>query len=84
MVSGCSPLYLAHLVSQHVPSRYLRFSDANLFVVPRTFSKFGGCGFSVWGRLLWNNLPTDIKCAEPLSQFKTLRKTHFYTEAFDT
>ena len=57
------------------------FSDANLFVVPRTFSKFSDRRFSVCGPLLWNNLPNDI---ETLSQSKTLLKTHSYTEAFDT
>ena len=84
VVNGSSPSYLANLVSKHVPSRYLRSSDANLFVVPRTFSKFGDRRFSVCGPLLWNNLPTDIKCAETLNQFKSLLKTFFYTEAFDT
>ena len=84
VVNGSSPSYLANLVSKHVPSRYLRSSDANLFVVPRTFSKFGDRRFSVCGPLLWNNLPTDIKCAETLDQFKSLLKTFFYTEAFDT
>ena len=86
VVNGSSPSYLANLVKKHVPSSYLRSSDANLFVVPRTdaISKFGDRRFSVSGLLLKNNLPTDIKCAETLSQFKTLPKTHFYTEAFDT
>ena len=47
--NGSSPSYLANcnLVSQHVPSCYLRSSEANLFVVPRTFSKFSDCRCSV-------------------------------------
>ena len=84
MVNGSSPSYLAHLVSQHVPSRYSRSSDDNPIVAPRTFSKFGDWRFSVCGPLLRNNLLTNVKCAETLSQFKTLLKTHFRTEAFDT
>ena len=82
VVNGSPSSYLANLVLQHVPSSYLRSGDANLFVVPCTFSKFGDRRFSFSGPLLWNKLLTDIKCAETLS--KILLKTHFYTEAFDT
>ena len=60
------------------------FGDANLFVVPRTFSQFGVRRFSVSVPLLWNNLPADIECVETLSEFIILPKTHFYTEVFDT
>ena len=84
LASDFSPSHLANLVSQHVLSRYFRSSDVNLFAVPRTFSKFDARRFSVCGPLLWNNMPTDINCADTLSQFKTLLKTHFYSEAFDT
>ena len=75
MVNNCFPSYLADLVSKHVPSRSLRSSEANLFVVPRTFSNFGDHKFSVYGPLLWNNLQTNIKFAKTLFQFKTLLKT---------
>ena len=52
VVNGSSSSYLANLVSQHVPSRYLRSSEANLFVAPCTFSKFVDRRFSVCGPLL--------------------------------
>ena len=77
VVNGCSPSYLADLVSENVTSPYLRNSEANNFVVPRTFSNFDDRRFSTCGSSLWNNLPTDIKSAKILSQFRTLLKTFF-------
>ena len=38
---GLSPAYLTDLISKHVPSRSLRSRDADLFYVPRKFSKYG-------------------------------------------
>ena len=37
VVNGSSPSYLANLLSQHVASRYLRSSEANLFVATVLF-----------------------------------------------
>ena len=69
---GVSPACLTDLISKHVPSRSLRSRDADLFYVPRTFSKYDDCRFGgglmiaglvqVWCEpLLWNNLPERIK-----------------------
>ena len=77
VVNVCSPSYLANLISKHVPSCYLRSKNANLFAVSCTLSNFGDCRFSFCGPSLWNNLATYIKCAESLSQFKTLLKSIF-------
>ena len=82
VVNSSSLLYVANLVSKIVSCRYLRSSEGNLFVVPRTFSHVCDHRFSIREPLLWNNLPSDIKCAETLSQFKILLKTFFNAEAF--
>ena len=82
VVNGHSPSYLSDLICKHVPTRALRSSDANLLVVPRTFSKFGDRKFSVCAPYLWNILPEHIKDAESVSQFKRLLKTHFFTKAY--
>ena len=73
--NGQSPPYLVDLTSRHVPTRALRSRSTNLLAVPCSSSKFGDCRFSESGPRLWNDLPTYIKNAEYLSQFKTLLKT---------
>ena len=79
---GLSPAYLTDLISKHVPFQSLRFRDADLFYVPRTFFKYGDRRFGVCGRLLWYNLSEHIKNANSVSQFKRLLKTHFFTVCF--
>ena len=79
---GLSLGYLTDLISKHVPSLSLRFRNANLFYVPRTFSKYGDRRFGVCGPLLWNNFPEHIKNADSVSQFKRLLKSHLFTVCF--
>ena len=79
---GLSPAYLTDLISKHEPFRSLRSRDADHFIVPRTFSKYGDRKFGVCGSLLWNNLPEQIKNADSVSQFKRLLKTHLFTVCF--
>ena len=51
-----------------------------LYLAP--LQNFGDRRFSVSGSRLWNDLPTNIKNAESLTQFKTLLKTYFFTQVF--
>ena len=80
ILNGQSPSYLVDLISGRVPTRALRSRDTNLLAVPCSSSKFGDRRFSVSGPRLWNDLPTYIKNAESLTQFKTLLKTYFFTQ----
>ena len=82
ILNGQSPSYLVDLISSHVSTRALRSRDTNLLAVPRSSSKFRDRRFSVTGPRFWNDLPTYIKNAESLTQFKTLRKTYFFTQVF--
>ena len=83
VINGLSPTYLTNLIThQPVPSRSLRSTDSNLLFVPRTFSAFGDCCFSVCEPRLWNELPTHIKDAESTNQFKVLLKTYFFKQAY--
>ena len=41
------PAYLTDLISKHVPSQSLSSLDADLFYIPRTFSKYGDSRFDV-------------------------------------
>ena len=74
---GLSPAYLTYLISKHVPSRSLRSRDANLFCVPRTFSKYGDRRFGVCGPLLWNKL-SEHKMPILLSNFKVVENSSFH------
>ena len=74
---GLSHAYLTDLIFKHVPSH-----DADLFYVPRTFSKYGDRRFGVCGLLLWNNWPEYIKNNDSVSQFKRLLKTPLFTVCF--
>ncbi len=74
-----APTYFQSLMTIYIPSRNLRSASERRLVVPsqrgtkllsRTFS------FTVPGR--WNDLPTPIRNAEPLTIFKRHVKTHLF------
>ena len=53
-----------------------------ILAVPRSSSKCGDRTISEIGPQLGNYLPTHIKNAESLTQFKTLLKTYFFIQVF--
>ena len=71
ILNGQSPSCRVDVICRHLPTRALRSHDTNLLAVSRPSSEFGDCRLSVSGPRLWNNLPTYIKNAETLTQFKT-------------
>ncbi len=77
--TGSAPTYFHSLLRIYIPSRSLRSASERRLVVPsqrgskslsRTFS------FTVPGR--WNDLPTPIRNAGSLSDFKQQLKTHLF------
>ncbi len=77
--TGSAPTYFHSLLRTYIPSRSLRSASERRLVVPsqrgskslsRTFS------FTVPGR--WNDLPTPIRNAGSLSNFKQQLKTHLF------
>ncbi len=77
--TGSAPTYFHSLLRIYIPSRSLRSASERRLVVPsqrgskslsRTFS------FTVPGR--WNDLPTHIRNAGSLSNFKQQLKTHLF------
>ncbi len=77
--TGSSPTYFHSLLQMYTPFRSLRSASERRLVVPsqrgskslsRTFS------FTVPG--WWNDLPTPIRNAESLSNFKQQLKTHLF------
>ncbi len=76
---GSAPTYFHSLLRIYIPSRSLRSASERRLVVPsqrgskslsRTFS------FTVHG--WWNDLPTPIRNAGSLSNFKKQLKTHLF------
>ena len=82
-LNGLSPAYIRDLLTSYSPQRTLRSSSKCLLTVPPTHLKtYGDRSFSYAAPVLWNNLPSDIKCAQSISSFKSKLKTHFFLKAY--
>jgi len=67
------PEYLCGLMSIGKPSQKHRSSSQILLQVPVSQLKsYGDCAFSVSAPTLWNRLPTDIRNALSLENFKSI------------
>ena len=83
ILDGTAPGYLSELILQYKPKRSLRSENQLLLEVPCTRLKtFGDRAFSVFGPKLLNNLPMHVKQAGTLEHFKTVLKTHLFTECY--
>ena len=76
------PAYLADLLVRLKCSKYLRSTNSNRFVVPRTKTKTGSRAFSISGPALWNALPVPIRNAETILTFRKLLKSHLFDLTF--
>ena len=73
-----SPSLSATLAKRNA-TRNLRSSDENLLVVPRYNLKTAGRrSFSVAAPMVWNSLPSLLRHAPSLPQFKTNLKTYLF------
>ena len=80
---GSLPLYLSSLLTQYRPSRNLRSSSENLFMVPkRNLKKYGERSFSYQAPVIWNALPSRVRGAPSLAAFRSRLKTHYFSQAF--
>lgn len=83
-LNDLAPDYLQELLTLHRPPRSLRSAEKNLLVVPRTKSSLvTSRSFSVAAPILWNNLPTDIRCNSNFTTFKSQVKTYLFKEYFN-
>lgn len=83
-LNNLAPLYLSELLHLYTPKRGLRSVNKCLLQIPRTRLKNrGNRAFEVAGPTLWNKLPTQIKMASSLSEFKSALKTHLFDAAFN-
>ena len=84
-INGLAPSYLHDLcmpittVSTRAAVRSAARGD---LVVPRTRRRLGNRAFCVAGPKAWNSLPTDIRTASSLTDFKSLLKTHLFIQSY--
>ncbi len=77
--TGSAPSYLHSLLRIYIPSRSLRsVSERRLVVSSQRGSKSLSRTFSFTVPGWWNNLPTPIRNAGPLSIFKQQLKIHLF------
>ena len=80
-VHGLAPSYLTDLLKNHVPPRTLRSSSMGLLDPPRQIhtSTYGERAFSAAAPKLWNALPTNVRSAKTVDQFKSRLKYFLFT-----
>ena len=81
-IHGLAPRYLSQLITTRQRDG-LRHSDAVLLHQPMTNKCVGEQAFGVAAPRLWNALPSEIRSAATLGDFKTALKTHMFKLHFD-
>ena len=77
------PKYLSDKLTTYETSRNLRSSFEKLLKVPPVSLKtFGERTFSYTAPRVWNSLPSSLRNAPTLLQFKTKLKTYLFLLAF--
>ena len=83
MLNGMAPESLSSLIYKYEPQRYLRSANENFLVRPAIpKNRYGHRALSSSSPFLWNSLPSAIRQAKSTEAFKTMVKTHFFTEHF--
>ena len=83
IINGSSPANICGLISEYRPSRSLRSNTENFLVrpgIPKNSS--GHRAFSNLSPFLWNSIPSAIRKAESIADFKSKLKRHFFVEYF--
>ena len=83
ILDGKAPDYLCGLINRYSPGRQLRSSsDFLLRQPPFPRTKYGERAFCHLAPMLWNGLPSAVRHAETLSDFKRMLKSLFFIEHF--
>ena len=80
---GDGPTYLQELIQLYVRNQRLRPASPLQLATRPPKRRVGQAAFGVSGPEAWNKLPTSLRTAESLSQFKSLLKTHLWHLAYD-
>ena len=82
-LNDMAPVYLCDLLSLRSPSRRLRSPDSQVLLVPKFKTEtYGRKRFEVAAPVLWNSLPSHVKDATSLCNFKRKLKTHLFSEHY--
>lgn len=81
--STSEPAYLRPSVTEYVPSRQLRSSNAQRLERAKVRTVTAGRAFSQAAPSVWNSLPHHIRTAETFGQFRSSLRTHLYNLAFN-
>ena len=80
-LNGLAPEYISYLQA-YVPTRTLRSAGAHLLPEPNTTTRWGARAFSKAAPVLRNTLPSTLKTAPSLANFKSGLKTYLFKAAF--
>jgi hypothetical protein len=80
-----APSYIDQMivpVARNPHTTRLRSADSLQVVNPGSKKKFGERGFSVAAPAAWNSLPTPVRLAPNITQFKSLLKTELFEKSY--
>ena len=78
-----APLNISDLVIPYRPQRSLRSNNENFLARPYiSRNSAGHRAFSNLAPFLWNSIPSSLRKAETIGEFKAKLKTHFFIEHF--
>ncbi len=82
-VHGTAPSYLCNIIQiRHCEQYLLRSTGKVELDYDSTTTKYGDRTFSVYGPILWNALPSEIRLLVNFNTFKNRIKSHLFTEAY--
>lgn len=75
-----APIYLKDLINIKTHARNLRSSHSITLSHPaiKTLKNYGDRAFSTQAPILWNNLPSDLRCVSDFNTFKQRLKTYLF------
>ena len=83
ILNNISSESLSSLIHRYEPRRALRSANENYLSRPSIpKNKYGQRAMSNLAPFLWNSIPSAVRKAASVDQFKTMLKTHFYIEHF--
>ena len=84
-IHGQSPAYINYMLKLCKPARDLRSCTTKTLAVPKCRTKtYGDRSFVNSAPKLWNALPSEVRNAASLSNFKKVLKTHLFKITYDT
>ena len=83
IMNNLAPRSLSSVICLYKPERSLRSANENFLVRPHIpNNKYGHRAMNNASPFLWNSLPSAIRKARSVKEFKTMLKTHFFIEYY--